>query len=130
MNQEPIFSTKTGAVYLENGILYTQTLLDEISVEDFREHIQQLNAFFGEVFPLQHIVYPSKNSKSPVKATREFFASDEMALFASAFAIITDSIVTRISANLFLKISPPRFPMQLFTDEAKARQWLLSLRKS
>lgn len=127
MKKTATFSTDVAAVCVEDGILYAQLLQAEPSVADFRAHIAKVRVHFGEIFPIPLVMYSTPDSKGVSKELREFLSSDEMMSFVNAVAVITDSLLVRMAANLFLKISRPRYPMQLFTDEAKAVDWLRSL---
>ncbi|MBI3510630.1 MAG: hypothetical protein HY064_08195 [Bacteroidetes bacterium] len=57
------------------------------------------------------------------KETREL-ASEETPKLVKALAIITNSPISSMLANLYLGLKKPPFPAKLFTDENKARQWL------
>ena len=43
-----------------------------------------------------------------------------------ANAVLVNNLPLRLTANLFIKINKPHFPLRVFTDEEKAMEWLLS----
>lgn len=56
---------------------------------------------------------------------REYMAKDpEINKVRKAFAIITNSLGTRILANFYMNFNKPLSPGKLFTDEHKALVWL------
>lgn len=57
-------------------------------------------------------------------AARSVFARAEFGDVFSAVALLTTNTVTRLAANLFLKINRPPYPIRMFSDEADARSWL------
>lgn len=44
--------------------------------------------------------------------------------YYKCLAVVINSSLSRIIANLFMKFSKPPFPVKLFTDEDKAIEWL------
>lgn len=63
-------------------------------------------------------------------AARTVFASPEFAEGFSAVALLTTNTVTRLAANLLLKINRPPYPARMFSDETDARAWLSEFVKS
>lgn len=57
-------------------------------------------------------------------AARTIFASPEFGEVFSAVALLTTNTVTRLAANLLLKVNHPPYPARMFADEAEARSWL------
>ncbi len=57
---------------------------------------------------------------------RKISAAKEEAPYLVANAVLTDSIALKLTANLFVNINKPHFPVRLFTDRSKAMRWLMS----
>lgn len=41
-----------------------------------------------------------------------------------ALALITNSVISRMIANVFIALKKPPYPTKMFTSEANAREWL------
>ena len=59
--------------------------------------------------------------KSTKRDARDYLAKNAIAAGA---AILTNSPISKIVGNLFLKFNKPDFPSKLFTDKEKALAWL------
>lgn len=57
-------------------------------------------------------------------AARQMAAGPEVEAVTSRMAILVDNPVSRILGNFFLRVSRPRYPTRVFTEEALARRWL------
>ncbi|MBV1858979.1 MAG: hypothetical protein KUG77_11255 [Nannocystaceae bacterium] len=57
-------------------------------------------------------------------AARPIFAAPETGQIFSAVALLAANIVTRLAANLLLKVNQPPYPIRMFSDDAQARSWL------
>lgn len=63
--------------------------------------------------------------KGFTRGAREFFAdSDENRAASSKVALVVSSPIAKVIANFFMKLNKPRVPTRLFTDQAKAVEWL------
>ena len=60
------------------------------------------------------------------KDVRDYMTSDEVARRIRAFAILTNSPVTKLFGTLWMRISKPAFSARIFTSEEDALQWLLT----
>lgn len=63
--------------------------------------------------------------KSVTRPAREFFASEEGCEGIIATAMITNSPVGNLIGNFYININKPLRPVKLFSDEQKAKKWLL-----
>ncbi|MES2140930.1 MAG: hypothetical protein V4511_14580 [Bacteroidota bacterium] len=75
------------------------------------------------------VAYPMviniKSIKSINKPARDFLASEKGSEGIIAAAFLIDSSVGRVLGNFFIKINKPIKPTKVFTDEIKAKKWLL-----
>jgi hypothetical protein len=62
--------------------------------------------------------------KGADREAREYLSSPEAGKIQSACALIVGSAVSRLVGNFFLGLNKTPFPTKLFTDEAKAVEWL------
>ena len=58
------------------------------------------------------------------KSARDYFSSDEGTKNVLAGALMLDSGFSRILGNFFLKVTKPKIPARIFTDEKEALEWL------
>jgi len=59
--------------------------------------------------------------KSTKRDARDYLAKNSIAAGA---AILTNSPISKMVGNLFLKFNKPEFPSKLFTDREKALLWI------
>lgn len=59
--------------------------------------------------------------KSTKREARDYLAKNAIAAGA---AILTNSPISKMVGNLFLKFNKPEFPTKLFTDREKALAWI------
>ncbi|EJF51854.1 hypothetical protein SapgrDRAFT_0095 [Saprospira grandis DSM 2844] len=59
--------------------------------------------------------------KSTKREARDYLAKNSIAAGA---AILTNSPISKMVGNLFLKFNKPEFPSKLFTDREKALLWI------
>lgn len=75
----------------------------------------------------QGTAYPSlfdvRKVRDISKEARDYMAEDGNDL-VKASAIVLDSPMLRMMANFFIKVSKPKNPTRVFTDEASAIEWL------
>jgi hypothetical protein len=58
------------------------------------------------------------------KEARDYFATEESTSGVLAGAVMTKSIFQATLFNFFLRVSNPKIPTKLFTDENLALEWL------
>lgn len=58
------------------------------------------------------------------KDIRDYLASEEIVPICKASALLVGSGISKMVGNLFLTFSRPLFPTKIFTNEAKALEWL------
>lgn len=58
------------------------------------------------------------------KEARDYFSSDEVAEAQSASALVVKNLFARLVGSFFLGLNKTKFPIQLFTNEAEAEEWL------
>ncbi|MBI3135885.1 MAG: hypothetical protein HYZ14_14500 [Bacteroidetes bacterium] len=63
------------------------------------------------------------NSPETSKEVRDY-AANEFPKFVKALAMISDSPLGKMLANIFFRIKTQPYPTRMFTDEEKAKEWL------
>jgi hypothetical protein len=63
--------------------------------------------------------------RSMDKASRDYSASADHLEIMSAVALVVGGPLSRAIGNFFLGLNIPPFPVKLFSDETKAREWLM-----
>ncbi|MDB5284426.1 MAG: hypothetical protein JWO06_3501 [Bacteroidota bacterium] len=93
----------------------------DISREQSLEQLADLNRVTGgkKMCMLLEITY-GKPSK---REDREFIAA-ELAKVIKALALVSNSALGKMVANLFFNLKPPSYPTKMFTNDHDAREWL------
>ncbi len=86
--------------------------------EQARDH------FGADKFPAPTVLVRSSGASESSKEIRDYFSSTAVKDFFICGAVVVNSFLMRIGANLFLKISAPPCPTKVFTDEEKAFEWV------
>ena len=129
MDDTNVLKTNVAEIVLENGILYITTAELNPTLADYEQHLKAIKAKFGALLPLPAVLKNPERAQVLTKDVRDFVVGKEMAEAIQSIAIMQSSMAIRLIANLFFKISKPSYPMQMFSDEAKAVEWLRSFGK-
>lgn len=95
----------------------------ELDVKEVREMIKAAEELAGKKPYL--LMSDVRNDVTISEAARKISASKEEAPFVLANAILTDNIALRITANFFIQINKPHFPVKVFSNADKAHKWLM-----
>jgi len=60
----------------------------------------------------------------PAKREDREFLAEELAKVIKALALVSNSALGKMVANLFFNLKPPPYPTKMFTNELEAREWL------
>jgi stage II sporulation SpoAA-like protein len=60
----------------------------------------------------------------PTKKEDREFGAEELAKIVKALALVSNSPLGKMVANLFFNLKPPPYPTKMFTNEDEARAWL------
>ncbi len=96
------------------------TLMDLALAKKITKHRLVLQE--GKRYPILSNI---RNVKDSTRDAREFLASEEGCEGVIKAAILIKSPVSKIIANFFINTSRPIVPTKIFTDERKAKKWLL-----
>jgi hypothetical protein len=108
----------------ESGILYSysKSILRTIPLMEANVAlVKQITG--GKPTPLLILL---KNSPMPDKATRKY-SKEKIPEIYSAMAMVSKPGLSAFIMKLLFAFQKPPIPMKSFTDEASAKEWLMSL---
>lgn len=111
--------------YDENGIYCTMPLKNgrPLSFEEVKANTEKWMAENpGKKIKWLYVVGPKS---SATKEVREYL-DEVLPKTIQAMALITSSVMHRMIVNLFLKLKPQPFPVQMFSEVEEAKKWLLA----
>lgn len=101
----------------------TFTKLDDVN--DAKRHTVLLVENFSiNNEPITSLVDLTQLKEKVTKEVRDYIDSDEASSTCRAAAILVKNSLSRIVGNVFIKVTKSKYPVKLFTDEAKAVNWL------
>ena len=115
---------------------YPKTWLDDdgILCVDFGPHARHTRENQDKIYQRHMELAPGRKSpvlvllKNGLTSDREaekFASSDKIVAVISAMALVTETPLSNHLAQMFMWFSRPPYPTRLFTDENRARDWLL-----
>lgn len=123
------FSTPVAEVtfYKEEDYAHKQYRAKHLSrLDDIIAHTEILGQELEEYLPL-NILADIRKVKGTSKEVRDYGGKNEAVLQKmKKLAILLNSGLSKVIGNIFLKFNKPSYETRLFTDEAKAKEWLLS----
>jgi len=94
----------------------------EITLDIAREVVRSRLEFTGSrAYPLLIL---DDGVKSMSKEARDYFSSDAGTEGVKAGAMLLKSVFSTFLVNFFLKVTQPKIPAKIFTEKAKAIEWL------
>ncbi len=108
----------------ESGILYSysKSVLRTVPLMEANEALVK-RITGGKPVPLLIFL---KNSPMPDKATRQY-SKEKIPEIYSAMAMVSKPGLSAFIMKLLFAFQKPPIPMKSFTDEASAKEWLMSL---
>lgn len=108
--------------YEPDGILFSYSKNPKRTVKNLTENIALVKSITNnKVIPL--LIYLS-DSPVPDKATRTF-AAEQLPNVYKAMAMVSKPGLSKFIMNILFRLKPPAIPMKSFTDDQKAREWLI-----
>ncbi len=106
----------------ENGILCSVAKkVPAQTIEEAKKTMEQLRIIIGGTKVC--LLSDSTDSPAPDKEMRDY-AAEVIPEIAKAVAIISNSAVGKMAANLFFSIKKQPYPVKMFTEESEAKDWL------
>ena len=122
--EEEMIVTSLAKVWIgDHGIGHVTFLPDTtITLTAAREYIEAAARLCkGKSVP---VLIDIRNVRSGDREARQYLASEEVARITKASAVLVSSPVTRILGNFFKGLNKPPYPVELFTSESDALEWL------
>lgn len=116
--------TKTVEMWLgDDGIVYAVVLPNSlVSQEDNKANTNHLpKVSDGKIHPLYIDI---RNLLWADSISRKSAASDDIVKLVNAVAIIVGTLASRIIGNFVLNFVKPPYPIQVFTSQKDALEWL------
>jgi hypothetical protein len=113
-----IWKSPEGIVYSTPKPSAPTTSTDEEIIAD----IKKFKDYFGDQKVCIILEANPKTSGTP-KAQRDLVA-ESLNSVVKALAIISNSPVTKMVANLFFSLKPPGYPIKMFTEVKEAEEWI------
>jgi hypothetical protein len=116
--------TRTAKIWIrEDGITQSVTL------PNVRETLPDAKEVIATISRINHqkpvpVFVDMRLAREIDRETREYFSSNEGLLVTKALALLVESSVSKIMANIFINFSKPAVPTRLFTSEDEAVAWL------
>lgn len=111
-------------IWVEDGIIHGvyNPDLKIINIDIARQLVNDRLKISQEV--VRPVLADTSNVKSVTREAEKYMASDEAMKYLSATAILVHSIVAKLIANIYIRLSRPSIPTQVFVDKKKALNWL------
>ena len=116
-------------IWVENGILFSSSKKDILIDLDVAKTMVKDRVEYtkGKSYPM--LIYFS--NLSVTKEAREYMSSPEGGLKGILCgAFLSDSVVTTVVVNFYLKINKPAVPAKFFTKKEEALSWLESFKRA
>jgi hypothetical protein len=123
----PEIVTRTVRVRLRpDGIVVTTNLPDlEHTLVDAKTNIEAIYRIAGSV--RTPVIVDSRVAATLTTEARKYYASQDAARYLTATAVVANSVLQRVVANLVIPHTKQYMPMKLFASEEDAVVWLRSL---
>jgi hypothetical protein len=106
----------------ENGILCSiSKKAPPQSIEESKKGMEEFYKIFGNE---KHCMLIDITNASPTNKEARDYAATELPKVVKAIAMISNSALGRMLANLFFGLKPPPYPAKMFSNETKAKEWL------
>lgn len=118
---DPIFETSLDP----RGFIITRVApLGEVNLDHAKWNTLKVRELSGDV--VYPILVDMRKIRSISKEARDHFAMRDRKPSVVAIAMLVSSPLSRIIGNFFLGLNLPAVPTRMFTDRARAEQWILS----
>jgi hypothetical protein len=118
-------STDYVKFYFEDNILISEFIIDNVLLDlKMVKEMVEIRLCLSEGKDVLWL-YDIRKLKKMTKEARKYVDEDGQK-GVKAGALLTNSAITKFIANTYLKVTSPKVPAKLFTDENEAIDWLVS----
>lgn len=119
----PLIEGEIADYYLDkDGILYSYSKSIKRTVEHIGRNVALVKQITGNK-PVPLLIYLT-DSPVPDKATRQF-STEQLPQIYKAMAMVSKPGLSQLIMSILFKFQKPPIPMKSFTDDQKAREWLV-----
>ncbi|MEQ8909938.1 MAG: hypothetical protein RIC95_12140 [Vicingaceae bacterium] len=112
---------------LPNNLVRVEVKKDiELEPEDLDENFKIYKSLLGDQKGLFLIVFHEGGQSNA--ETRAKFANNERAAIKQAEALVINNLAHRIESNFYKNVTRPDHPVEVFTEEQSAKEWLLDIK--
>jgi hypothetical protein len=105
------------------GIIYVKSVKDVApDLYSIKLNIATFKAKFGDK---KWCFLMDLTNRGPASKEMRDFSAEEFPKFIKALALISDSPLGRMVANLFFAIKKQPYPVKMFNEEQEAKDWLM-----
>ena len=122
-----IIDTRTSRIQLrDDGIVVsTHSPNNRQTRADAQENVRAMKALCDSIGVAKcPLLVDMRHNRDLTTAARDYYSSEEALGCICATALLTDSSLSRIMANLFIRLSRSHEPILMFTSEERALTWL------
>ncbi|MBC7695318.1 MAG: STAS/SEC14 domain-containing protein [Burkholderiales bacterium] len=118
-----VLDTETSTYWIEDsGIICSITKKSAFQpMEDYQKSMWEFRKKIGDRKVC--LLVDATNAAESNKEIRDYVAL-ELPKFVKALAVLSGSALGKMLANLFFKLKTQPYPIRIFNDELKAREWL------
>ncbi len=121
-NKELIKGEIADYIYGSDGILYSYSKNPRRTVKNIAENIALVKKITqNKIVPL--LIYLC-DSPIPDKETRNF-STEQLPNVYKAMAMVSKPGLAQLIMNILFRFKAPAIPMKSFTDDKKAKEWLM-----
>lgn len=120
MNEITLKTLTMSVTLLEERVIYIHPLPGTTQTKQDAE--ENLEVVVRELGSNLAVLVDARGSGVLTREAREVYAQREGYMIAQA--LLVESRFSRIAANLYIRISTPRHPTRMFTDQDAALRWL------
>lgn len=91
------------------------------SIEESKKELELFKKHFGDK---KHCMLLDITNSAPTSKEARDWGAIELAKLIKALAMISNSALGKMVANLFFGLKPPPYPTKMFTNEKEAKEWL------
>jgi hypothetical protein len=119
----PLIEGELADYFLDgDNILYSYSKSIKRTVENIGRNVDLVKQITGDK-PVPLLIYLT-DSPVPDKATRQF-STEQLPHIYKAMAMVSKPGLSQLIMRILFKFQKPPIPMKSFTDEEKAREWLV-----
>jgi hypothetical protein len=111
-------------LWIDNGVIFGQYKPDVVIDLEAAKSIARDRMRLSNNKDYPSLVYLTLLNTTVTKEARDFFSGGEGIKYMKKLALLTNSPISKMVGNFYLKINQPSIPTRLFTSKEDALKWL------